>query len=58
MDNYTFGINQLDEKIPIEKWVRQLSMSPRAYTVGFFDYCRVPLKKKSEEEKITEITKG
>jgi hypothetical protein len=41
----------LNQKIPIEKWVRKISKYPRVFTIALFDCCRVPFKaKKGNEE--------
>jgi hypothetical protein len=41
MENLTFGVNLLEQRIPIEKWVRKLSIYPRVFTIALFDCCRV-----------------
>jgi hypothetical protein len=46
MENFTYGINQLNQRIPIEEWVRSISIYPRVFTIALFDCCRIPLKAK------------
>jgi hypothetical protein len=48
MENHTYGVNQMDDRIPIEEWVRKISKFPRVYTIALFDCCRIQVKGKSE----------
>jgi hypothetical protein len=43
MENHTYGVNQMDDRIPIEEWVRKISKFPRVFTIALFDCCRIPV---------------
>jgi hypothetical protein len=47
MDNFTYGLDILEDKIEIESWIRTLAKYPNTFTIGFFDCCRVKVKPKS-----------
>jgi hypothetical protein len=55
MDNLTYGVNQLEQKIPIEEWVRNLACHPRTFTISLIDCCRIKkIEGKAGEEKSQE----
>jgi hypothetical protein len=41
----------MEDRIPIEEWVRNISKFPRVFTIALFDCCRIPVTGKGEEEK-------
>jgi hypothetical protein len=44
MENFTYGIINNNEEIPIEKWVRNLASNERTFTISLFDCCRTKKK--------------
>jgi hypothetical protein len=51
MNNLTYGISgQTKDDIPIEGWVRKISLYHNVFTIAFFDCCRDALKDKGNNE--------
>jgi hypothetical protein len=41
MNNETYGVNEMKEEIPVDKWIRLLAKFPNTFTIGLLDCCRV-----------------